>query len=148
MPKAASNTEDFAVIESLSAATFNSYGAFAFVRGKYNENGFQNGKIYLRFCGEERLVTADGYSEDCPCFSPNGKTLAFLSNADECGRQIWLYDMESGRIKRLTNAIYTPRDLKGYPDGLSIAFLASSPLGKTEIYYPLETVRDEDFGHQ
>lgn len=148
MTKAASKPEDFAKIESLSAATFNCYGAFAFVRRKYNENGFQNGKIYLRFCGEERLVTADGHSEDCPCFSPNGKTLAFLSNADECGRQIWLYDMESGRIKRLTNAIYTPRDLKWSPDGSSIAFLASSPLGKTGIYDPLEPVSAEDFGYK
>ena len=148
MIKATSNPEDFANIGSLSGAAFNCDGALAFVRRNYDKSGFQSGKIYLRHCGKERLITANGYAEDCPCFSPDGKSLAFLSNADEYGCQIWIYDMEREDVKRLTNAKYSPRDLKWCPDGRSIAFLASSPLGKTCTYDPMEPIATEEFGYK
>lgn len=57
-----------------------------------------------------------------PCWHPNGKSIAFVSER-EAGRQIWLVDIASKRVRQLTKTgnNWAP---SFSPDGLWIAFIS------------------------
>ena len=60
--------------------------------------------------------------ERSPSWSPNGRQLAFTS--DRAGqRDIWLYDLESGELQRLTQDRHDENTPTWSPDGLRIAFI-------------------------
>jgi dipeptidyl aminopeptidase/acylaminoacyl peptidase len=73
--------------------------------------------------GEATQVTQGG-RDNSPAWSPDGKTLAFLSGRDGTS-QVYLLSMEAGEAKKLTHAS-TGADLFHWsPDGQSIAFTSS-----------------------
>ena len=53
--------------------------------------------------GEWRQLTRGRHHDGSPAFSPDGSTLAFLSDRDEHGTQIYLLPMEGGDAYRLTS---------------------------------------------
>jgi len=73
--------------------------------------------------GEAKQVTQGG-RDNSPAWSPDGKTLAFLSGRDGTS-QVYLLSMEGGEAKKLTHPS-TGADLFHWsPDGRSIAFTSS-----------------------
>ncbi len=70
--------------------------------------------------GEAMQLTQSGH-DNSPAWSPDGKTLAFLSSRDG-DSQVYLLSMEGGEAKKLT-ALSTGADLfRLSPDGKTIAF--------------------------
>jgi dipeptidyl aminopeptidase/acylaminoacyl peptidase len=73
--------------------------------------------------GEAVQVTQSGH-DSAPSWSPDGKTLAFLSSRDG-NSQVYLLSMDGGEAKKLTQ-LSTGADLfKWAPDGKSIAFTSA-----------------------
>ena len=73
-----------------------------------------------------RQITNSAKSEFNPRWSPDGRTLAFLSDRDE-GTQIYLIAIDGGEGKRLTEGKNSVRSFEWSPDGSQIAFLAPEP---------------------
>ena len=74
--------------------------------------------------GGEAIQVTQGGRDASPAWSPDGKTLAFLS-AREGTSQVYLLSMDGGEAKKLTQ-LSTGVDLfKWAPDGKSIAFTSS-----------------------
>ena len=77
------------------------------------------------------------HEEDEPVFSPDGKRLAFLSDAEKTGQpQLYLADVASGAVRRLTQAAGHLERPRWSPDGKRLAVLylegaadALGPLG-------------------
>ena len=73
--------------------------------------------------GEAMQVTQSGH-DSSPAWSPDGKTLAFLSSRDGSS-QVYLLSMEGGEAKKLTT-LSTGADLFQWaPDGKTIAFTSA-----------------------
>ena len=78
-----------------------------------------------RRCASPPLATGD-HEEDEPVFSPDGKRLAFLSDAEQTGQpQLYLADVASGAVRRLTQASGHLERPRWSPDGkrLSVLYL-------------------------
>ncbi len=73
-----------------------------------------------------RQWTNSSKSESSPRWSPDGKTLAFLSDRGE-GNQIWLLPVNGGEAMALTGAKNSVESFRWSPDGKRIAFLATDP---------------------
>ncbi len=61
-----------------------------------------------------------------PRWSPDGKTIAFISNRDG-SYQIWSMLPDGSQVKKLTSVQWGVHDLRWSPDGKTIAFLATAP---------------------
>jgi dipeptidyl aminopeptidase/acylaminoacyl peptidase len=75
-----------------------------------------------------RQLTYSDKSEFSPRWSPDGRTLAFLSDRDE-DTQIYVMSMEGGEGHPVTQGKRSVQSFEWSPDGRQIAFLA--PLPKT-----------------
>ena len=67
--------------------------------------------------GDAIALTAEGISSSHPRWSPDGKSIAFLSERNEGQTQIWLLNLRGGEAQRLTE---TPQDVEDFawsPDG-------------------------------
>ena len=73
-----------------------------------------------------RQWTYSAKSEQSPRWSPDGRTLAFLSDRDET-TQIFLMPANGGEAMKLTSAKNAVETLRWSPDGKHIAFLAPDP---------------------
>ncbi len=74
--------------------------------------------------GEEAAQVTQGGRDSSPAWSPDGKTLAFLSARDG-NSQVYLLPMEGGEARKLTQ-LSTGADLFHWaPDGKTIAFTSS-----------------------
>ena len=73
-----------------------------------------------------RQWTYSAKSEQSPRWSPDGRTLAFLSDRDGT-MQIFLMPVSGGEAMELTNARNAVETLRWSPDGKRIAFLATDP---------------------
>jgi dipeptidyl aminopeptidase/acylaminoacyl peptidase len=61
--------------------------------------------------GEAIAMTAEGNSSSHPRWSPDGKSLAFLSARHEGRKQVWLLNRHGGEAERLTD---TPQDVEDF----------------------------------
>src|SRR3954471_12735399 len=78
--------------------------------------------------GEPRPFTGGPRTDDTPRWSPDGRTLAFLSDRLEDGRpQIYLLDRDRGEARRLTDLHGEINELEWSPDGTQLAFLLTDP---------------------
>ena len=80
---------------------------------------------------EVRRFTNSSKSEFSPRWSPDGKTLAFISDREESA-QIYLMPGDGGEASRLTEGKNAVRAFAWSPDGKQIAFLASEPKSEAE----------------
>ncbi len=80
---------------------------------------------------EFRQITFSSKSENSPRWSPDGRTLAFLSNRDE-RMQIYLLRIDGGEASPLTSGKNAAGEFRWSPDGKQIAFLAPEPKSDAE----------------
>jgi dipeptidyl aminopeptidase/acylaminoacyl peptidase len=76
--------------------------------------------------GNTRKISAGGWEELNPRFSPDGNSLMFLSNASR-ENQVWIADLATGATRRLTNMRYGTSSPHWSPLGDKIAFLSPCP---------------------
>jgi acylaminoacyl-peptidase len=70
-----------------------------------------------------RRLTDGPWRDTSPAWSPNGASIAYLSDRDGTP-QIWLRRLESGADRRITNLEAPPLTVAWSPDGASLAFTA------------------------
>ncbi len=87
-----------------------------------------------------RQLTFSAKSESSPRWSPDGKSLAFLSNRDEIN-QLFLMPMNGGEAAAITKGKRAIKSFAWSPDGKQIAFLA--PDAKTEAEEKKEKDKDD-----
>ncbi len=80
---------------------------------------------------EVRQWTSSARSEHTPRWSPDGRTLAFLSDREDT-TQIWLLSMDGGEATKLTSGKNAVESFRWSPDGKRIAFLATDPRSAEE----------------
>src|SRR5512140_1499246 len=80
---------------------------------------------------EARRLTFSDASDSSPRWSPDGRTLAFLSTRDK-GAQIYLLPMQGGDPIKLTDGKNSVRGFDWSPDGKRIAFVATAPTSDAE----------------
>jgi dipeptidyl aminopeptidase/acylaminoacyl peptidase len=74
-----------------------------------------------------RQLTWNEGSDTNPVWSPDGKSLAFLSKRGEDGpAQLYLLPMDGGEAKPVTNLPVAVKDPKWFPDGHNLAFVAAT----------------------
>ena len=120
----------------------------AYVVSELNEdkNDYQT-DVWLvpTFGGEARRLTASQVLDENPRWSPDGRTIAFLSErprpgakkdeagakespgADEGKRQIWLIRPDGGEATLLSDAKGGVSEFQWSPDGKAIAYLSREP---------------------
>src|SRR5215210_6185801 len=83
--------------------------------------------------GEAYAFTGGPRTDDTPRWSPDGRTLAFLSDRLEDGRQqIYLLDCGGGEARRLTDLQGEINELEWSPDATQLAFLLTDPATEEE----------------
>jgi TolB protein len=96
-----------------------------------------NVNLYIRniYEGTETLVASSGMNF-APAFSPDGKKLAFCSSMTESGNaEIYVYDLETKKTKRLTYNSATDTAPSWSPTGREIAFTSDRVgAGAPQIY--------------
>ena len=90
----------------------------------------------INYDGTEHLPLTTGQQSDRqPRWSPDGQRLAFLSDRD--GRtQVYLYWLEGGQLRRLSNLTASPSGLQWSPDGQYLALsmpVAEQPSSLVEL---------------
>ncbi len=95
--------------------------------------------------GQEQIISAGGNQEKNPQFSPDGKQIAFLSNAT--GKdQIWICETSTGQCEQLTDLPQSLSNLTWSPDGDYIAFLAKPQ--REDLREEKQAWVVEDFGYK
>lgn len=112
--------------------------------------------------GEIWMMPADGQSpyrftyndktDRSPQWSPDGKTIAFLSQRGEAGQtQIYLISVSGGEAMQLTKAENSVLSFKWSPDGSRIAYTMTDPRTKEESEAEREgrdwVVADQNYKH-
>lgn len=88
--------------------------------------------------GETRQLTSDKAADTAPLFSPDGRTIAFLSKrADDKENQLYLIAVDGGEARRLTQIPTGVSAIKWFPDGKRLAFV-------TPIWTDLVKWEDQD----
>jgi dipeptidyl aminopeptidase/acylaminoacyl peptidase len=89
-----------------------------------------------------RQLAASARSENSPRWSPDGRSLAFLSNRGEDNQQqVWLVHADGSEPEKLTSARVGVQSFRWSPDGRMIAFLARD--GRTEEEQKKQELRDD-----
>lgn len=128
-----------------------------------DENGRRVNRIVLRSLssGAETIVTANGPAEGNPVLSPDHSRVAFLSAAGGHGRQLFVWERETGSAVRLTTMRRGVMDPQWSPDGTKIVFTSFAADGEDEAFLTstsggnaqashdaLEPVVIDDFGYK
>ena len=93
-------------------------------RARYDDNAYDTHLFMTTVAdGATRQLTFGEHADSCPAWSPDGRTLAFISNRKDKKQQIYLLSLDGGEARPLTT------DLDGYlgelswsPDGSRLAF--------------------------
>ncbi len=97
--------------------------------------------------GEPRQITNAARSSQQPLWSPDGRTLAFVSDRDG-KRQVYRLSLEGGEAERLTGGTEDVSAFAWAPDGRSIAFTrieaVGDPMKEREKRWGDVRIEDED----
>ena len=72
--------------------------------------------------GEPKQLTTSPKGDSSPRWSPDGKTIAFVSSREE-GSQIWLLPFEGGEARKLTDFPDGVSEIQWTPDGGALIFV-------------------------
>lgn len=83
--------------------------------------------------GEMTRITRSAWRDRYPSFSPDGSTLAYVS--DESGEEeLWVHQLATGVRRRITSVpVFKGDNFRWSPDGNRIAFVAGNRLYETEV---------------
>src|SRR5687768_15508340 len=89
-------------------------------------NNVRKSALYLmRSDGSGHKQLTNGAKQDeAPDWSPDGKTIAYVSNRDGKGKQVWLYDVASAKSTKLTTISGGAGSVKWLPDGSGLVFVS------------------------
>jgi dipeptidyl aminopeptidase/acylaminoacyl peptidase len=74
--------------------------------------------------GRPRRLTHGAWSDSRPRFSPDGRTLAFLSTREQDIAQVWLLSLDGGEATKLTSFKRGVAEAEWLPNGRGLAVLA------------------------
>ena len=74
--------------------------------------------------GESKKITDGSRQDEGPAWSPDGKTIAYVSNRDSGAKQVYLYDVASGSSKKITSLAGGAGSLKWLPDGSALVLVS------------------------
>ncbi|HYI11981.1 MAG TPA: S9 family peptidase [Thermoanaerobaculia bacterium] len=82
--------------------------------------------IYLMAAdGSAAKQITDGAKQDEePAWSPDGKTIAYVSNAEGGAKQVYLYDVAGGKSRKLTSLSGGAGSVKWMPDGSALVLVS------------------------
>lgn len=117
---------DYATMPTMSSPRLSPDGtcvAYVVTRADLTRSTYDSDIWLIASAGGEPIQLTRGRGSDgSPRWSPDGKTLAFVSDRD--GRAaLWLLSMRGGEPRRLGDLPGSVRDPSWSPDGRSIAFL-------------------------
>lgn len=73
-----------------------------------------------------RRLTFNEGADGSPAWSPDGKSIAFVSKRGETSPQLYLLPMDGGEAEALTDLPVSPGAPQWFPDGRRLGFLAST----------------------
>ena len=124
-----------------------SRAAYVVRKANWDENAFET-EIWLADvrAGSARPFTQAKKSSDAPSFSPDGSSLAFLSDRDG-KRQVYVMSLAGGESVKLTSAEEGVSRFAYSHDGTRIAFVSADPkteaLKERQKLYGEVTIEDE-----
>ncbi|HKN75608.1 MAG TPA: S9 family peptidase [Candidatus Acidoferrum sp.] len=77
--------------------------------------------------GDALPMTAEGVSSEHPRWSPDGRSLAFISTRSGSKPQVWLLNRQGGEAQRLTDLLPYLIDFAWSPDGRKMVLLLKDP---------------------
>jgi dipeptidyl aminopeptidase/acylaminoacyl peptidase len=77
--------------------------------------------------GDALPMTAEGVTSEHPRWSPDGKSLAFISTRQGNKPQVWLLNRQGGEAQRLTDLVPYLIDFAWSPDGHKMVLLLKDP---------------------
>ena len=77
--------------------------------------------------GDAIPMTGEGVSSSHPRWSPDGKSLAFISTRQGSKPQVWLLNRQGGEAQRLTDLVPYLIDFAWSPDGRKMVLLLKDP---------------------
>jgi len=111
-------------ISSMDVSRDGKWVAFAATTPELDANRNVSNVWIVSAAGGELLQVTRGGRDNSPAWSPDGKTLAFLSGRDGTS-QVYLLPLEGGEAKKMTQ-LSTGADLfRWSPDGKTIAFVSA-----------------------
>lgn len=87
---------------------------------------YRHSAIYLvpSAGGESRRITDGVRQDEDPAWSPDGKTIAYVSDRDGGAKQVWLYDVAANVSRKLTNLQGGAGSVKWMPDGSGLLLVS------------------------
>jgi dipeptidyl aminopeptidase/acylaminoacyl peptidase len=87
---------------------------------------YRHSAIYLMPAagGELRKITDGVKQDEGPAWSPDGKTIAYVSNRDGGAKQVWLYDVSANTSRKLSNLQGGAASVKWMPDGSGLLLVS------------------------
>src|SRR5258707_11934076 len=67
--------------------------------------------------GAAKQITEGKKQDSSPAWSPDGKTIAYVSNRDGGAHQVYLYDVAAGTPPKMSDPAGRAGGLKSVPDG-------------------------------
>lgn len=74
--------------------------------------------------GAARKITEGTKQDEGPAWSPDGKTIAFVSNRDGATKQVYLYDLGTQATRKLTSLHGGAGSVKWTPDGKAVVLVS------------------------
>ncbi|HEX2121896.1 MAG TPA: S9 family peptidase, partial [Thermoanaerobaculia bacterium] len=74
--------------------------------------------------GSPKQITDGKKQDEGPAWSPDGKTIAYVSNRDGGAKQVYLYDVAAGTSKKLTSLAAGAASVKWVPDGSGLVLVS------------------------
>jgi len=87
---------------------------------------YRHSAIYLMpSAGGESAKISDGVKQDeGPAWSPDGRTIAYVSNREGGAKQVYLFDVAAGTTRKLTSLAGGAGSVKWMPDGAGLVLVS------------------------
>ncbi len=74
--------------------------------------------------GASKQISDDTKQDEGPAWSPDGKTIAYVSNRDGGAKQVWLYDVATGQSRKVSDLEGGAGAIKWAPDGSAVLLVS------------------------